>query len=897
MYTNKDYFGFKKDEVKIDPHSKFTLVLPPGSECKEYQPEELNNIEEDVTAWDQGNMWPFTCYSPRNRNCLTCFKDISPEELRWGMIEAERYGTVLPYLNEINNFSITEENSKHRFGLNHFEKYHYENEKPSTTQHTIHIPFYMYTNKDYFGFKKDEVKIDPHSKFTLVLPPGSECKEYQPEELNNIEEDVTAWDQGNMWPFTCYSPRDRNCLTCFEDISPEESPWGMIEAERYGTVLPYIQTSLETLAHIHDRRKELQNPTSQLLKSLSPNESNVSSTNFQNTQNVLARTSFKLPEKNSGTFSSSTNGSSSKFSLSNLSRREPSQQIAPANNNQQNIFNSRRSSAKSFSFTLAAAETETEMNTFSTDVQSSEVTLLNNFDSKSEQAFAEKSTSSKDKYTELSQLSKMEKEQFMAPKFVSGMIPTKPPPIELCLLNNFNSKSEQAFAEKSTSSNDKYTELSQLSKMEKEQFMAPKFVSGMIPTKPPPIELCLLNNFNSKSEQAFAEKSTSSNDKYTELSQLSKMEKEQFMAPKFVSGMIPTKPPPIELCLLNNFNSKSEQAFAEKSTSSNDKYTELSQLSKMEKEQFMAPKFVSGMIPTKPPPIELCLLNNFNSKSEQAFAEKSTSSNDKYTELSQLSKMEKEQFMAPKFVSGMIPTKPPPIELCLLNNFNSKSEQAFAEKSTSSNDKYTELSQLSKMEKEQFMAPKFVSGMIPTKPPPIELCLLNNFNSKSEQAFAEKSTSSNDKYTELSQLSKMEKEQFMAPKFVSGMIPTKPPPIELCLLNNFNSKSEQAFAEKSTSSNDKYTELSQLSKMEKEQFMAPKFVSGMIPTKPPPIELCLLNNFNSKSEQAFAEKSTSSNDKYTELSQLSKMEKEQFMAPKFVSGMIPTKPPPIELCY
>ncbi|XP_023210686.1 uncharacterized protein LOC111613568 [Centruroides sculpturatus] len=137
------------------------------------------------------------------------------------------------------SFKLPEENSKHRFGLNHFEKYHYENEKPSTT-HTIHIPFYMYTNKDYFGFKKDEVKIDPHSKFTLVLPPGSECKEYQPEELNNIEEDVTAWDQGNMWPFTCYSPRNRNCLTCFKDISPEELRWGMIEAERYGTVLPYV---------------------------------------------------------------------------------------------------------------------------------------------------------------------------------------------------------------------------------------------------------------------------------------------------------------------------------------------------------------------------------------------------------------------------------------------------------------------------------------------------------------------------------------------------------------------------------------------------------------------------------------------------------------------------------
>ncbi|XP_067118152.1 nucleoporin NUP42-like [Centruroides vittatus] len=260
----------------------------------------------------------------------------------------------------------------------------------------------MDTNKIYFGFKKDEVKIDPNSKFTLILPPGSACKEYQPEELNNIKEDVTAWDQGNMWSFICYCLRNRNCLTCFEDISLEELRWGMIEAKRYATVLPY-----------------------------SPNESNVSSTNFQNTQNVLAPTSFKLPEKNSGTFSSSANGSSDKFSLSNLSRREPFQQIEPANNNQQNIFNS-GSSAKSFSFTLAAAETETEMNTFSTDVPSSEVTLLNNFNSKSEQAFGEKSTSSKSKYTEVSQLSKMEKEQFMAPKFVLGMIPTKPPPIELC---------------------------------------------------------------------------------------------------------------------------------------------------------------------------------------------------------------------------------------------------------------------------------------------------------------------------------------------------------------------------------------------------------------------------------------------------------------------------------
>ncbi|XP_067126366.1 nucleoporin NUP42-like, partial [Centruroides vittatus] len=129
-----------------------------------------------------------------------------------------------------------EESPKHRFGLNHFKKYHYENEKPSTMQ----LPFYMDTNKIYFGFKKDEVKIDPNSKFTLILPPGSACKEYQPEELNNIKEDVTAWDQGNMWSFTCYSPRNRICLTnCFKDISPEELQQCMIGAECYATILRY----------------------------------------------------------------------------------------------------------------------------------------------------------------------------------------------------------------------------------------------------------------------------------------------------------------------------------------------------------------------------------------------------------------------------------------------------------------------------------------------------------------------------------------------------------------------------------------------------------------------------------------------------------------------------------
>lgn len=245
-----------------------------------------------------------------------------------------------------------------------------------------------------------------------------------------------------MWPFTCYSPRNRNCLPCFRDISPEELRWNMIEAEQTGTLQSYFQNVNETLSQINLRREELKHPTSQYINSLNKYETNNSPVSFQNMQKALHQTSFKLPENENkaGSFqtfsSSSFNEPRNSFNFSNMPQQSFPQQFISEKISQNNAFGNVNNNAKSFSFTQALKK---EMSTFPTTVSLSSSspssnnteTLINNFDIDPQQSFGKK-LSKNINYTELTALSKLEKEQFMASAFTLGRIPTKPPPIELC---------------------------------------------------------------------------------------------------------------------------------------------------------------------------------------------------------------------------------------------------------------------------------------------------------------------------------------------------------------------------------------------------------------------------------------------------------------------------------
>ncbi|XP_074114438.1 uncharacterized protein LOC141537374 [Cotesia typhae] len=52
-------------------------------------------VAEEVLIAERGNQWPLSCFGPfKEQSCIPGFEDISPEEVRWEMYQAEKNNTV-----------------------------------------------------------------------------------------------------------------------------------------------------------------------------------------------------------------------------------------------------------------------------------------------------------------------------------------------------------------------------------------------------------------------------------------------------------------------------------------------------------------------------------------------------------------------------------------------------------------------------------------------------------------------------------------------------------------------------------------------------------------------------------------------------------------------------------
>ncbi|XP_045189893.2 nucleoporin NUP42-like [Mercenaria mercenaria] len=78
-----------------------------------------------------------------------------------------------------------------------------------------------------------------------------------------------TWEGGNMWPFSCLGfEKDMPSLPGFMDIAPEEMRWDAYEALKLGNIQPYIQKVKGAVDQLNTQRQELKNPNMTLKQKL-----------------------------------------------------------------------------------------------------------------------------------------------------------------------------------------------------------------------------------------------------------------------------------------------------------------------------------------------------------------------------------------------------------------------------------------------------------------------------------------------------------------------------------------------------------------------------------------------------------------------------------------------------
>ncbi|KAL0275286.1 UNVERIFIED_CONTAM: hypothetical protein PYX00_003189 [Menopon gallinae] len=78
---------------------------------------QINNIvwqiSNEVITAEKGGQWPLSCFAPLKEGpCLPGWEDISPEEVRWTLYEAQKNGSVNQALNQINQWYKNAEKSR-----------------------------------------------------------------------------------------------------------------------------------------------------------------------------------------------------------------------------------------------------------------------------------------------------------------------------------------------------------------------------------------------------------------------------------------------------------------------------------------------------------------------------------------------------------------------------------------------------------------------------------------------------------------------------------------------------------------------------------------------------------------------------------------------------------------
>ncbi|KAL4231408.1 Nucleoporin-like protein 2 [Mactra antiquata] len=389
------------------------------------------------------------------------------------------------------------------------------------------------TFRDSFGQNQNPYKWSAQDNQTKNTSAASTQKMSASDVVKELASEISdAWEGGKIWPFSCLAfEKDMPSLPGFNDISPEELRLEAYDAIKQGNTQAYTQKVETAFNQVNTQRQELKNPNLTVKQKLisfiedcrrnqsSGNAhvtlfSDSSSNTFGCSSGLFGASTSSQPS--TGLFGASTSTQSNSGLFGSTSGNQPNAGLfgkQPEQSGTQSVFGQTSSQASAFgqtgtqslfgkstfgqteqsnnlfgqnSFGQAPSTGQTGLfgqqstsgSTFGQAAPSSSQQSL--FGSPVSSPFSDGNTGQATPSTPFGQSTIQPKSLFGSPATtVAAVAPT-----------TSQIAPAQASSNQSDQSSTLYTPLDKISPQDLEQFKAPTFTLGSIPTTPPPKELC-----------------------------------------------------------------------------------------------------------------------------------------------------------------------------------------------------------------------------------------------------------------------------------------------------------------------------------------------------------------------------------------------------------------------
>lgn len=124
--------------------------------------------------------------------------------------------------------------------------------------------------RDSFGANQNPYKwIAPDAKQQQGQGQSAAQQTSATDIVKGLGTEVKTWEASKMWPFSVLGfEKDSPCIPGFEDVSPEELRMEAYEAEKTGNIQSYIQKVEGLVNDLNNKRNELKNPNMTLKQKL-----------------------------------------------------------------------------------------------------------------------------------------------------------------------------------------------------------------------------------------------------------------------------------------------------------------------------------------------------------------------------------------------------------------------------------------------------------------------------------------------------------------------------------------------------------------------------------------------------------------------------------------------------
>ncbi|XP_015907096.1 nucleoporin NUP42 [Parasteatoda tepidariorum] len=367
---------YKEDYGKYDTNQRYSSPERQGSTFRHSDPN--NSYDSNFYKDDYGRYTTNQRYS-------------SPER----QTSNSRYDNSFPKGQSKLSDSSQFDKKKYEWVSDDYKKHHQKKEQ--TYQQTP-----KYQSNKTFSFKdSDSDKNEDINEENMIL-------------VERIKEDITSWELGNQWPFTCYSPLPKKGdLPGFSDISFEELRYEALQAEENNSFNYFVENINKALLDVQNRRSKLKEPTEELLSTIEKLRAGEFLMKATETKDFVPLMNFTQTVSEDIADEIPLNTQSS-MSASSFSFKTSLDKDSPMKTN----------TSASFSFKTAPDQT-TSASSFTFKVPET--------DKLPSTMFSSKDLDVPDPiYTPMDQLSEQDKEQFSASTFTLGKIPTVPPPKVFC---------------------------------------------------------------------------------------------------------------------------------------------------------------------------------------------------------------------------------------------------------------------------------------------------------------------------------------------------------------------------------------------------------------------------------------------------------------------------------